>query len=111
MIRDLVHLEISLFGALLIVKLNEGVLEAVARFLVLKPIRRRSPESHRCKKYLEDLTRSNLAEAGKDKFEVVVRGERVKLAHKEHGAVGLDLRVRNVSKDLKHLGTRSSLDD
>lgn len=78
--QDLVHFEECLFGTLLRLKLNEGVLKAVPCLLVF-----------------QDLTGFDLAEAREDELEVLLRGDGVELADKEDVPVWSDLSIRDIT--------------
>lgn len=59
--------------------------------------------------YLEDLTRSDLAKPREDELQVIVRGKRVQLTHKENVAIGFDLSVWDIAENLEHFSTGTRL--
>ena len=90
--KYLVHLEVSLLGALVVVELDEGVLQAVTRLLIA-----------------QNFTRANLTKSREDELKIVVGCQRIKLTDEKHVAVGLHLGIGNITQDLEHLRSRHCL--
>jgi len=82
-----VHLGVCLLATLLVLELDEGVLQTVARLLVA-----------------DNLAAENLAEATEDQFQIFVGGDWVQLADEEHVLWRLDLGKGQIAHHLKRQG-------
>lgn len=89
--EHVIHFEIGRFAVLLILELNEGVAQRVARLAVSNY-----------------LATSDGPESREDKLEVFVGRDRVELANEQNVLGRLNIRVRNIADDLEQLGARLS---
>jgi hypothetical protein len=85
--QDRIHLGVGFFAALLVFKLNKGVLQAVSCLLVP-----------------DHLAAQDVAKAAKDEFQVLVRSDGIQFADEENVFRRLDLGKRQVAHHLKRQG-------
>lgn len=90
--KHIIHLEIRILAALLVLKLNKSVLQRIARNLIP-----------------DDLAPDDLPEPAKDDLQIVVRRDRIQLAHKQHILRRRHIRIRNVPHNLQNRRPRLGL--
>lgn len=90
--QHIVHLEVRVLATLLVLKLNKSVLQRISGNLIP-----------------DDLAPNNLSEPAKDDLQIVVRRDRIQLAHKQHILRRRHIRIRNVPHNLQNRRSRLGL--